>query len=87
MAQQLLVKPPAYTPDNVRANYDANIDAANANDAELYAATGAGTTGALRVPPGTTAQRPGSPTAGMLRFNTTTSKMEYYNGTAWVALG
>jgi hypothetical protein len=36
------------------------------------------------LPSGTTAERPGSPTAGMLRFNTTASALETYSGTAWV---
>jgi hypothetical protein len=40
----------------------------------------------LQYPSGTTAQRPASPTAGMMRFNTTTALMEYYNGTAWVSI-
>jgi hypothetical protein len=40
----------------------------------------------LQYPSGTTAQRPGSPAAGMMRFNTTTVAMEYYNGTAWVSI-
>ena len=43
-------------------------------------------TGYLRVPQGTTAQRPGSPTAGMLRFNTDYNVNEYYNGSAWVTM-
>jgi len=33
-----------------------------------------------------TGGRPGSPAAGMLGFNTTLTKIEYYNGTTWVAL-
>lgn len=36
MARTELTKPEAYTPDGVRANYDANIDASNANFEELY---------------------------------------------------
>jgi hypothetical protein len=40
-------------------------------------------TGSLKVPTGTTAQRPSSPTAGMTRYNTTESYVEYYNGSAW----
>ena len=44
-------------------------------------------TSALQIPSGTTAQRPGSPTAGDLRFNTTTTSAEIYNGTAFVAVG
>jgi len=44
-------------------------------------------TSALQIPSGTTAQRPGSPTAGDLRFNSTTTSAEIYNGTAFVAVG
>jgi hypothetical protein len=40
-------------------------------------------TGAITLSSGTTAQRPGSPTAGMMRYNTTTSSYEVYNGTYW----
>jgi len=43
-------------------------------------------TGSLKLPVGTTAQRPGSVT-GALRFNSTTGKFEGYNGVAWVAIG
>ena len=42
-----------------------------------------GGSGAIKIPVGTTAQRPTSPAAGMLRFNTDTLKLEYYNGTSW----
>lgn len=42
-------------------------------------------TGAATLPVGTTAQRPGSPTVGMTRFNTTTSSIEFYDGTIWTA--
>lgn len=41
-------------------------------------------TGFLRLPSGTTAERPGSPLAGMIRYNTTISANEFYNGTTWV---
>ena len=40
----------------------------------------------LKSPVGTTAQRPGTPSAGMLRFNSTTSALEYYNGSSWVSI-
>lgn len=36
-------------------------------------------TGYLDLPSGTTAQRPGSPNAGMVRFNTTTGEPEWYD--------
>ena len=41
-------------------------------------------TGALQLPDGTTAQRPGSPTAGQLRFSTSQFQMEVYDGNNWV---
>jgi hypothetical protein len=37
----------------------------------------------LTLPSGTTAQRPASPTLGMVRYNTTISLLEYYDGTNW----
>ncbi len=40
-------------------------------------------TSAMITPAGTTAQRPVTPVTAMLRFNTTGSNMEFYNGTAW----
>ena len=40
-------------------------------------------TGALRLPTGTTAQRPGSPQAGYIRWNTDTSAVEVYTGSTW----
>ncbi len=44
-------------------------------------------TGSLILPQGTTAQRPGTVQTGMLRFSTTSSKAEIYDGTAWVLVG
>ncbi len=41
-------------------------------------------TGALTVPVGTTAQQPGSPVNGMIRYNSQTSKFEGYQAGAWV---
>lgn len=40
-------------------------------------------TGYLKLPAGTTAQRPGSPTTGMLRFNTSFNRLETWNGSSW----
>ena len=47
-----------------------------------------GTSG-LQVPVGTEAQRPSSPTNGLLRFNTTAGKLEVYNTAKvkWEAAG
>jgi hypothetical protein len=44
-------------------------------------------TGVLDLPVGTTAQRPGSPTSGMIRFNTDLGQFEGYNGSAWSSVG
>ena len=43
-------------------------------------------TGAVKVPVGTEAQRP-TPAAGQLRFNNDTTQFEGYNGTAWGSIG
>ena len=43
-------------------------------------------TGALIIPKGTTAQRPVSPTTGMIRYNTETDVFEAYDG-QWTELG
>ena len=44
-----------------------------------------GGTGALKLPSGTTAQRPTAAT-GQIRFNNTTTEFEGYNGSAWGGL-
>jgi hypothetical protein len=45
-----------------------------------------GTTGSAYLPAGSTAQRPGAPSAGYIRYNTTTGKFEGY-GSAWGNIG
>lgn len=40
----------------------------------------------LRIPTGTTAQRPASPANGMIRYNTTTTKLEGYENGSWADL-
>jgi hypothetical protein len=37
----------------------------------------------IQIPIGTTAQRPVTPAAGMMRVNTTTGQFEVYIGTQW----
>ncbi len=44
-------------------------------------------TGSANIPVGTTAQRDGSPATGQLRFNSTDTSFEGYNGTAWGSIG
>ena len=44
-------------------------------------------TGAIVMPVGTTAQRPGTGVVGMMRFNSDVDSFEGYNGASWVKLG
>jgi len=44
-------------------------------------------TGYFSIPKGTTAERPGTPTTGMIRYNSTLGIVEQYNGSAWAAVG
>jgi hypothetical protein len=44
-------------------------------------------TGQMKLATGTTAQRSGSPTAGMIRFNSDNTAFEGYNGSAWGNIG
>ena len=46
-----------------------------------------GATGSLVLPNGTTAQRDAVPSAGWLRWNSTLSQAEVWNGTAWTGVG
>ena len=44
-------------------------------------------TGTLDLPVGTTAQRPGTPNNGMIRYNSTLTRYEGYSGSAWSQIG
>jgi hypothetical protein len=46
-------------------------------------------TGALQISKGTTAQQPGTPLTGMMRYNSTTNQFEGYSGSspAWKSIG
>jgi len=43
--------------------------------------------GAVTIPVGTTAERPGTPEVGMFRYNTTLNQYEVYDGSSFVELG
>ena len=45
------------------------------------------TTEVTKIPVGTTAQRPASPQAGMIRFNTDEGQVEGFDGADWVGFG
>lgn len=40
--------------------------------------------GDVKIPVGTTSQRPTNPTLGMFRWNSSLETMEHYNGTEWI---
>lgn len=44
-------------------------------------------TDAMLLPKGTVAQRPGTTTAGLIRFNTDDDVLEYHDGTSWTSVG
>jgi hypothetical protein len=52
-----------------------------------FGTTTSPTTGAIALPTGTTGQQPGTALTGMLRFNTTKTSFEGYNGTSWASVG
>lgn len=67
------------------ANLVLQTNSANAlvfNDSQL---ANFASTGSVKVPAGTTAQRPSSPVNGMIRYNTSTNTVEGYANNTWVA--
>ena len=91
---------PYETSANVAATYLTQTSAATTYETKTNVAAGLATksdtattvtkdssTGAAHIPAGTSAQRPGSPTYGDQRANSTTNAMEWWNGSAWVAMG
>ena len=75
------------------ASYDQVVIGNSATTSTLV--TGAklivNTTDSIMIPVGTTAQRPGSTggtdTAGMIRYNSTSNNLEFYNGSSWQVAG
>ena len=71
---------------------DTTVSTTNAGSDIVLETTGSGTvqidtSTALGIAVGNTAQRPGSPTAGDMRFNTTTGFVEIYDGSQWENVG
>ena len=64
-----VIKDPSATVNNVTLSGDGSV--------------AIGGTGFIKVPAGTTAQRPASANTGDLRFNTTTGLVECFDGTSW----
>jgi len=61
----------------IKLDHQQNLIVTQSNDLNLDI------TGSLNLPSGTTANRPGSPSAGDIRFNSTTSRFEGHNGSNW----
>ncbi len=74
------------TSTNTLKIYNGSSWQAAALDASSFVSKTSGT-GAAELPSGTTGQRDGSPAAGYLRFNTTDTAFEGYDGSAWGAIG
>jgi hypothetical protein len=69
----------------ISADNNLNLTAdADSNNTGLVTVSG---TRGLGLPVGTTAQRPGTPTTGTLRFNSSTTRVEVYNGGSWEEVG
>ena len=71
---------------------DTTVSTTNAGSDIILQVTGNGTvtidtTTALQIAVGTTAQRPVAPSTGDLRFNSTNTSVEVYDGSAWVNVG
>jgi hypothetical protein len=63
-------------------SYDSVIigNSATASTAVVGAKLNINTTDSIIIPVGSSAQRPGTGVAGMVRYNTTSNSLEYYNG-------
>ena len=66
-------------------DFDFTTESISPNSTTLFTVS---SVGALTLPVGTTAQRPGSATAGALRWNTSlsTPAIEFYNGATWATV-
>jgi hypothetical protein len=72
----------------IDSDIGSTVQAFDANNATFDAVNPTFTdTGALGVPTGTQAQRPGTPASGQIRFNADVNEFEGYNGTQWDAIG
>ena len=73
---------------HVEGNVYVSSNLTVSSNIEVTGFVGSSGTGAITVPSGTTAQQPSTGlVTGMVRFNETVGKMEFYNGTAWLSVG
>ncbi|MCB9996123.1 MAG: tail fiber domain-containing protein [Rhodospirillales bacterium] len=76
--------------DQTQGGYFLFCDGANWQRVISYSSTGdleLARTGAVTLPAGTDAMRPLSPSAGMIRFSSTATEFEGYDGSAWNTFG
>ena len=80
----------------VEGGTDANLFRTDAGTDTVLIGTATATTGAIlkvggtdsqMIPVGTSAQRPGTPATGMIRFNTTVDAFEFYDADSWTTAG
>ncbi len=57
------------------------------NTVTTGAAIAVNTNDSILIPVGNTLQRPGTPATGMIRFNTTTDQLEFYDADSWTSAG
>ena len=69
------------------ANVEVGGELTVSSNIEVAGFVGTSGTGALTVPVGTTAQQPSTCVVGMIRYNTTSNRLEVYNGSAWQSIG
>jgi hypothetical protein len=69
--------------ERLRIDTSGNVGVGTSSPAVKFAIS---STDAILIPVGTTAQQP-TGASGMLRFNTSTTSFEGYNGTAWGSIG
>jgi hypothetical protein len=69
--------------ERMRIDTSGNVGVGTSSPAVKFAIS---STDAILIPVGTTAQQP-TGASGMLRFNTSTTSFEGYNGTAWGSIG
>ena len=74
----------AQTYERFRIDSAGNVGIGTMTPATTFDVAG---TAAIKIPVGSSAERPSSPANGMMRVNTTTGKLEYYYNSMWTSIG
>ena len=87
-----IINPTGVSDTNIQGNVDANLFYVDASTNNIGIGTNTPNAGAklhisstdsMILPSGTTAERPISPVAGMMRYNTDLGVLEFYDGVSW----